>query len=90
MTGAVKTATRSGPDLKVTSCKPQASSFRTNLSELQATSVKPRAASCKLQAASGKLSNIFPLIKFPVSSGERLYQDKCILRMLHVKRNLMW
>jgi hypothetical protein len=44
----------------------------------------------KRQAASGKLANIFSLVKFPVSRDERLYQDKCILRMLHVKRNLMW
>ena len=83
MTGAAKTVIR----LKVTSRKLQASSIK--LSEQQAASFKPRATSIKLQAASDKLSNIFPVIKFPVSSGEGLYQDKCILRMCHVERNLM-
>ena len=84
MTGAVRTVTRSGD----TSYKQRASSSK--LSERQAASLKPRATSCKLQAASVKLSNIFPVIKFPVSSGEGLYQDKCILRMCHVERNLVW
>ena len=84
MTGAVRTVTR----LDGTSRKPQASS--TKLIEQQAASLKPRATSNKLQAASYKLSNIFSFIKFPVSSGERLYQDKCILRMCHVERNLVW
>ena len=84
MTGAVRTVTR----LLAPSYKPQASS--TKLIEQQAASFKPRAASIKLQAASNKLSNIFPVIKFPVSSGEGLYQDKCILRMCHVERNLVW
>ena len=37
--------------------KPQASSFRTNPFNHQATSVKPQAASFKLQATSGKLSD---------------------------------
>ena len=83
MTGAVRTVIR----LRATSHKLQASSAK--LSEHQAASFKPRATSCKLQAASVKLSNIFPVIKFPVSSGEGLYQDKCILRMCHVERNLM-
>ena len=83
MTGAAKTVIR----LRVTSHKLQASSAK--LSKHQAASFKPRAASIKLQAASNKLSNIFPVIKFPVSSGEGLYQDKCILRMCHVERNLM-
>ena len=43
-----------------------------------------------LQGTSDKLSNIFSLVKFPVASSERLYQDKCILRMCHVERNLVW
>ena len=88
MTGAVRTVTRlesASRKLGDLSFKRQATSFK-----LQATSYKPRAASIKLQAASDKLSNIFPVIKFPVSSGEGLYQDKCILRMCHVKGNLMW
>ena len=54
------------------------------------TSYKLQAASIKLQATSCKLPNNFSLIKFPVSSRESLYQDNCILRMLHMKRNLMW
>ena len=88
MTGAVRTVTRlDGTSRKLggLSYKLRAASFK-----LQAASDKPRAASFKLQAASYKLSNIFSFIKFPVSSGERLYQDKCILRMCHVKRNLVW
>ena len=88
MTGAVKTVTLlDGTSRKLgdLSYKRRAASFK-----LQATSFKPRATSFKLQAASGKLSNIFSFIKFPVSSGERLYQDKCILRMCHVERNLVW
>ena len=86
MTGAVRTVTR----LRVTSRKLEGPSLRAPSFKLQATSFKPRATSIKLQAASGKLSNIFPVIKFPVSSGEGLYQDKCILRMCHVERNLVW
>ena len=58
--------------------------------KLQATSSKLQAPSYKRQAASGKLPNIFSLVKFPETSVERLYQDKCILRMLHMKRNLVW
>ena len=51
--------------------KQQASSAK--LRKPQAASCKRRAASCKLQAASGKLPNNFSLVKFPVSSSERLY-----------------
>ena len=83
MTGAVQTVT----PCVATSLKPQASS--TKLIEQQAASFKPRAASIKLQAASGKLSNIFSFIKFPVSSSERLYQDKCIFRVLNMPPNLV-
>ena len=86
MTGAVRTVTR----LEATSRKLGGPDLRAPSFKLQAASFKPRAASIKLQAASGKLFNIFSLIKFPVSSDERLYQDKCILRMCHVKGNLMW
>ena len=48
-----------GPGLKrqAPSNKPQASSFRTNLFEHQATSNKPRGTSLKLQATSIKLSD---------------------------------
>ena len=47
--------------------------------------------SAKRQAAtSGKQPNIFSLVKFPETSVERLYQDKCILRMCYMERNLMW
>jgi len=59
-------------------------------SKLQAASRKPRAASIKLQAASCKLPNIFSFIKIRETRGEGLYQDKCVLRMLHVKGNLVW
>ena len=95
MTGAVKTVTLlDGTSRKLgdLSYKRRAASFKRRAAsfKLQAASGKPRAASFKLQAASYKLSNIFSFIKFPVSSGERLYQDKCILRMCHVKRNLVW
>ena len=83
MTGAVRTVTRSGD----TSYKQRASSSK--LSERQAASLKPRATSCKLQAASVKLSNILSFIKIRETRGEGLYQDKCILRMCHVERNLM-
>ena len=88
MTGAVRTVTRlDGTSLKLgdLSYKRRAASFK-----LQATSVKPRAASIKLQAASDKLPNIFSFIKIRETRGEGLYQDKCILRMCHVERNLMW
>ena len=84
MTGAVRTVTRSGD----TSYKLQASS--TKLIKRQAASFKPRAASIKLQAASDKLSNILSFIKIRETRGEGLYQDKCILRMCHVKGNLVW
>jgi len=84
MTGAVRMVTR----LLAPSYKPQASS--TKLIEQQAASFKPRAASIKLQAASDKLSNILSFIKIRETRGEGLYQDKCILRMCHVERNLVW
>ena len=58
--------------------------------ESQAASVKPRAASIKRQAASSKLPNNFSFIKFPVSRNERLYQDKCVVWMSYMKRNLVW
>jgi hypothetical protein len=88
MTGAVITVTQlesASRKLGDLSFKRRATSFK-----LQATSYKPRAASIKLQAASDKLSNIFSFIKIRETRGEGLYQDKCILRMCHVERNLMW
>ena len=88
MIGAVRTVTRlDGTSRKLgdLSYKRRAASFK-----LQAASFKPRAASFKLQAASYKLSNIFSFIKIRETRGEGLYQDKCILRMCHVKGNLMW
>ena len=51
--------------------KHQASSAK--LIERQAASRKPRAASVKLQAASGKLPNIFSFIKIRETRGEGLY-----------------
>ena len=86
MTGAVRTVTR----LEVTSRKLGGPSLRAPSFKLQATSFKPRATSCKLQAASCKLSNILSFIKIRETRGEGLYQDKCILRMCHVERNLVW
>jgi len=86
MTGAVRTVTR----LEATSSKLGGPSLQVPSFKLQATSCKPRAASIKLQAASVKLSNIFSFIKIRETRGEGLYQDKCILRMCHVKGNLMW
>ena len=67
------------------SFKRRATSFK-----LQAASDKPRAASFKLQAASYKLSNIFSFIKIREARGEGLNQDKCVLRIWHVERNLVW
>ena len=88
MNGAAPMVTRlDGTSLKLgdLSFKRRAASFK-----LQAASRKPRAASIKLQAASDKLPNIFSFIKIRETRGEGLYQDKCILRMCHVERNLMW
>ena len=88
MTGAVRTVTQleaASRKLGDLSYKRRAASFK-----LQAASVKPRAASIKLQAASDKLPNIFSFIKIRETRGEGLYQDKCIVRMTCVKRNLMW
>ena len=91
MNGAAPMVTRLDGTVQVLegpSYKPQASSAK--LIERQAASFKPRAASIKLQAASCKLPNIFSFIKIRETRGEGLYQDKCILRMCHVERNLMW
>ena len=88
MNGAARTVTRlngTSRKLEDLSFKRRAASFK-----LQAASVKPRAASIKLQAASCKLPNIFSFIKIRETRGEGLYQDKCILGMLHMKRNLVW
>ena len=88
MIGAAPMVTRlDGTSLKLgdPSYKLRAASFK-----LQAASAKPFATSCSLQAASGKLPNIFSFIKIRETRGEGLYQDKCILRMCHVERNLMW
>ena len=58
--------------------------------KLQAASIKPQAASIKLQAASIKLHDPGPFKKFHGPLTEVLYQDKSILWMLHMKRNLVW
>ena len=86
MTGAAPMVTQ----LEATSRKLEGLSLRAPSFKLQATSYKPRAASIKLQAASDKLPNIFSFIKIRETRGEGLYQDKCILRMCHVERNLVW
>jgi len=86
MTGAAPMVTQ----LEATSRKLEGPSLRAPSFKLQATSGKPRAASIKLQAASDKLPNIFSFIKIRETRGEGLYQDKCILRMCHVERNLVW
>ena len=88
MNGAARMVTRlDGTSRKLgdLSYKLRAPSFK-----LQAASFKPFAASSKLQAASCKLSNILSFIKIRETRGEGLYEDKCILRMLHVERNLVW
>ena len=86
-TRRIVNASFEGPSVKL-----QAASIK-----LRATSFKPQAASgklgatsIKLQAASYKLADLRAPIKFPVARDERLYQDICTLRMLHMKRNLVW
>ena len=64
-------------------------SIRPKLVKMQYASLKPRGTSLKLQATSVKLHNILPLIKFYKVKGKGLNQDKCILRMFHVKSKLM-
>ena len=88
MTGAAPMVTR----LEATSSKLGDPSYKLRAAsfKLQAASGKPFAASIKLQAASDKLPNIFSFIKIRETRGEGLYQDKCILRMCHVERNLVW
>ena len=81
--------------LQAASDKPQAyqinyDDFCKGDEEPQASSSKPRAVSIKLQAASDKLHNIFALIKSHVSRDEVLRKDKCIVRMFHVERDLVW
>ena len=68
--------------------KPQAPSLK-----LQAASLKPQAASFKLQAASGKLPDPRTpehLITLHGSWTEGQDQDKCIVRMREMPRNLVW
>ena len=57
--------------------------------------LKPRGTRIKLQATSFKLQDSFSfeqkeLRKFRGPLIKGLYQDKTILRMLHMKRNLVW
>ena len=58
--------------------------------KLQAASIKPQATSIKLQAASDKLPDSIPFIKFQATSVMGLDYDKTILRMPHMKSNLVW
>ena len=53
--------------------------------KLQAASLKPQAVRIKLQAASIKLLDYLPLIKFYLVKGEGLNHDKCILGMITMK-----
>jgi hypothetical protein len=52
---------------------------------MKETSVKLQAARFKLQAASIKVLDILPLIKFYLVKGEGLNHNKCILRMVTMK-----
>ena len=75
------------------SSKLQASSFRTNLLELQAASRKPRAASIKLQATSHKLSDPWTtehVNKFRGPRTESLGYDECVVWMCLMPCNLVW
>ena len=56
----------------------------------QATSLKPRGASLKLQAPCIKVLDKPSLIKFYDVKAQGLNHDKCIVRMFHVKRDLVW
>ena len=74
--------------------KHQASSFRTNLFNRQATSIPARVTSVKLQALSYKLPDPRTMEhgywrSFLVQRTEGLYNDKCILRMPNMEGNLM-
>ena len=68
--------------------KQQASSAK--LLKQQATSIKPQATSVKLKATSIKLQDSWTTKKFYGAWTEGLDEDKSIVRMLHVKRNLVW
>ena len=69
--------------VRASSLKRQASSPK--LFKMKETSVKLQAARFKLQAASIKVLNILPLIKFYLVKGEGLNHNKCILRMVTMK-----
>ena len=68
--------------------KRQASSAK--LGKFQAASIKPQAPRFKLQAASDKLTDLFPLIKFQAPRTKGLNADKRIVGMTHMPRYLMW
>ena len=76
----LRTAQRFCPERQADKLLRASSSQAPKADKQQASSDERQA--CKLQAASCKLPNNFSLIKFPVSSSERLYQDKCVLWML--------
>ena len=77
---------RQAPSLR----KQAVPTIRPQTLKLQATSFKPQAASIKLQAASDKLPDSIPFIKFQAASVMGLDYDKTILRMPHMKGNLVW
>jgi len=58
--------------------------------KLQAASIKPQAQRLKLKATSNKLVDHGPWKKFQAPLIKGLYQDKCIVRMSFMKRNLVW
>ena len=73
-------------------------SSRVNMSywqKLQAASSKPQAASLKLQATSRKLPDPWTTVhgywkSFRCPRSEGIYNDKCVVWMFHMERNLMW
>ena len=74
--------------VRAPSNKLQASSPK--LLKHQAASIKPQAASVKLEATSNKLPDPRTTEKFHGTRTEVLYHDKCIVRMLHMKADLVW
>ena len=90
---ATGACTWSGP--KVSSFKHQASSFRTNLFNCQATSIPARVTSIKLQAGSYKLPDPRTIVhgywrSFRGARTKGLCKDKSIVWVLNMEANLMW
>jgi hypothetical protein len=82
-TATAKDSVRPGPGPKHQATIPQSL-------KLQAASIKPQAQRLKLKATSNKLLDPGSLKKFQAPLIKALYQDKCIVRMLYMKANLVW